>query len=133
MSMDNRTDSRSVSDLLSEALQQVGKLIQNELRLARAEMGAKAAQAGMGIGMLVGAALVTIPALVLLLMALAGWFVHLGLGPAVSDLLAGVIGLLISGGLAWLGMNRLKPENLTPNRTLDQLEQDAAAVREQTQ
>jgi hypothetical protein len=40
-----------------------------------------------------------------------------------------VLGLVISGVLAWIGMNRLKASNLTPNRTLEQLRRDAQAMK----
>ena len=124
-------DNRSVTELLSDALHQFTKLIRTEIELAKTEIAGKASQAGMGIAFIAGGALVTIAALVLLLLALAMWLAELGLPDSVAHLIAGVIGILISAGLAWTGMNRLKPANLVPERTMDQLEQDAAAVREQ--
>lgn len=127
LSMDNR----SVTELLSDALHQFTKLIRTEIELAKTEIAGKASQAAMGIAFIAGGALVTIAALVLLLLALAMWLAELGLSDSVAHLIAGVLGIVISAGLAWTGMNRLKPANLVPERTMDQLEQDAAAVREQ--
>ena len=129
--MSTTNENRSVADLLSEALHQVSSLVQSELRLAKAELGAKAAQASIGIGLIAGGGLVSLAAFTLLLMALAAWFVALGLSPPIANLAAAIIGLALSGALIWFGMSRLKPENLKPNRTLDQLGQDAAAVKEQ--
>jgi uncharacterized membrane protein YqjE len=125
------TDNRSVTELFSDALHQFTKLLRTEVRLARAEIAAKASEAAMGIAFVAGAALVMIAALVVLLIALAVWLAELGLPEPLAYLIAGVVGLLISAALGWTGTNRLKPENLTPERTMEQLQRDAAVVREQ--
>lgn len=125
------TDQRTVTELVGDAIDQFSKLIRNEVSIARAEIAAKATQAAMGAGFLAGAALLLIPALVLLLMALAAWLSELGLNDSLSNLIAGVVGLVISGVLAYMGKNRLSPENLTPQRTINELQRDVAAVKEQ--
>ena len=124
------TQERSVSELFSDALNQLTRLIRNEIQLAKTEMSAKAAQAAMGIGFVVGGALISLAALVVLLLALAVFLIELGLADSLAHLIAAVVGLVISGALVWLGMNRLKPSNLAPDRTVEQLQRDAAAVRE---
>lgn len=123
-------DTRSVSELFSDALNQFTKLVRNEVRLARAELSAKASEAAVGIGMIAGGAVMAIAALVLLLFALAVWLAELGVPEPLAHFLAAVVGLLISGGLAWLGMRRLRPEELTPSRTIEQVQRDVVAVRE---
>src|SRR5436190_5449027 len=55
------TDSRPVSELFADALNQFSKLIRSELHLARAEMSMKASQAMTAIGLLTGAAMFLIP------------------------------------------------------------------------
>jgi hypothetical protein len=124
-------ETRSIGELFSDALHQFSKLFRTELELARAEVAAKASGAAMGIGFIAGAALATIAALVLLLMALAIWLVELGVPDPVAYLVAGMVGALISAVLGWSGMNRLKPGKLAPERTIEQLQRDAAVVREQ--
>jgi uncharacterized membrane protein YqjE len=104
--------------------------MRNELQLARAEMSMKVAQAMTAMGLLAGAAIFLIPTLVLLLMSLAAWLVEIGIRPSVAHLIAGVVGLLVVAILARIGWNRLKTNSLVPKRTLDQLQQDAAAARE---
>ena len=49
------------------------------MAIARAELTAKATEAALGAGLLIGGALLLIPAMVLLLMALAAWLIELGL------------------------------------------------------
>jgi Putative Actinobacterial Holin-X, holin superfamily III len=70
-------DSRSVSELFGDALSQFSKLVRNELQLARAEISMKVNQTTTAIGLLAGAAVFLIPALVLLLMSLATWMVEM--------------------------------------------------------
>jgi uncharacterized membrane protein YqjE len=123
-------DSRSVSELFGDALSQLSKLMRNELQLARAEISMKLGQTSTAIGLLAGAAIFLIPTIVLLLMSLAGWLVEIGMTPAMAQLLAGLAGLIVVAILAGLGLNRLKTNSLVPKRTLDQLQQDAAAARE---
>ena len=124
-------DTHSVPELIYRALQQSSALIKNEVRLATAEMKAKPSLAAVGIGLVAAGSLTGIAALVLILMALAAWFVTLGLSVAIANLAAGMAGLLVSGGLVWVGLSRLTPAALTPDRTIHQLEQDAAVLREQ--
>lgn len=128
--MRSPSDQRTVSELFSDAVDQFTKLIRNEMAIARAELSAKASEAVTGLGLMLGGALLLIPALVLLLMALAAWLTELGLYSSVSHLIAGVVGLLISGLLAYLGKSRLSPEHLKPKRTIRELERDVAAVKE---
>jgi len=123
-------DLRTVPELISHALSQVSRLIRDEIQLAKAEISNNLTQAAVGVGMLAGGAVTMIAVLVLWLLAMAAWFVQLGLSPPIAYLLAGLAGAVIAGILAWLGMNRLKPENLTPRRTIEQLQRDAAVVKE---
>ena len=123
-------DSRPISELFADALSQFSNLIRNELQLARAEISIKVGQKMTATALLAAAAIFLIPTLVLLLTSLAAWLVENGMRPSVSYLTAGGAGLLLVAILGGIGMNRLKTTSLVPNRTLDQLQQDAAAVRE---
>jgi uncharacterized membrane protein YqjE len=123
-------DSRSVSELFGDALSQFSKLVRNELQLARAEISMKIGQTTTAIGLLAGAAVFLIPALVLLLMSLATWLVEIGIRSSLAHLIAGLVGLSVVALLGAIGSNRLKTNSLVPQRTLDQFQQDTAAVRE---
>jgi uncharacterized protein YacL len=123
-------DSRPVSELFADALSQLSRLIRNEIELARAEMSMKAGQAMTAIALLGAAAIFLIPTLTVLLIALAAWVVEMGMRPSAAHLIAGIIGLLIVVILAGIGLSRLKTTSLVPKRTLDQLQQDAAAAKE---
>jgi uncharacterized membrane protein YqjE len=123
-------DTRPISELFADALSQFSKLMRNEIRLARAEMSMKVSQTMTSVAFLTGAAGLLIPTLVLLLMAFAAWLVEIGTRPSIAHLIAGAIGLLLVAILGGIGLNRLKANSLLPERTMDQLQQDAAAVRE---
>jgi hypothetical protein len=123
-------DSRPVSELFADALKQLSKLMHNELQLARAEIAVKASEAISGMGLVVGAGISMIPALVLLLMALAAWIEELGTRSSIAHLMAGAVGLVIGGILAGIGISRLKANSLVPKRTLEQIQRDVTAAKE---
>ena len=123
-------DSRSVSELFGDALSQFSKLVRNELQLARAEISMKVGQTTTAIGLLAGAAIFFIPTLVLLLISLATWLVEIGIRSSIAHLIAGLVGLSVVALLGAMGSNRLKTNSLVPQRTLNQLQQDTAAIRE---
>jgi hypothetical protein len=124
------SDNRPVSELVSDAVNQFAKLVRNELELARAELAVKFGKIFTGAGLLGAAALFTIPALVLLLLALGAWLEELGLSSPLAFLVAGIVGLILVAVLAAIGIGRLKAETLIPNRTIDQLQRDVAAAKE---
>ena len=128
---DNRSpETKPVSELISDALQQFSRLVRNEVALAKAEMTDKAKQVARGGAMLGIAAFVALPALFILMMALAAFIHELGLSNSLSYLITAVVGFVIAGILGMLGMNRLKAEELVPNRTINQLHRDAATMKE---
>src|SRR3954470_829570 len=113
MSLSN--DVRSIPALFGDAIEQLGKLVHNEVQLARAEIAEKVAQAGMGGAYVAAAGVLMIPVLVVLLITLALWLNQMGLSPVTSHLLAAAIGAGVSIVLGLVGLNRLKPEKLTPS------------------
>lgn len=121
---------RSIPDLMSDAITQLAKLISNEFELARAELSAKASQAGRAVGMIGAGAVLLIPALVLLMFAIAAGLMHAGLPDWAAYLVTGGVGFLISAGLIGIGMSRLSPDTLKPAATLEQIERDRLAAKE---
>jgi len=124
-------DNRSFADLLSDALNKLTMLVRTEIQLARTEISLKISKAGMGIAMVMSSAAFAISALVLILLAIAAALDAAGLSRGLSDLIAGILGLVVSTGLAWAGLQRLRADQLAPNRTMEQLQRDAIAAKEQ--
>jgi len=121
---------RSIPDLLGDAVNQLAKLIGNEFALARAELADKAAQVARASALIGAGAVLMIPALVVLLFAIAAALMHAGISDPLAYLLTAVGAMAISGILIWIGINRLSGDALTPKVTLDQLERDKLAAKE---
>ena len=123
-------DQRSVPKLISDAIGQFSALIRSELKVVRAEMVEKATDVASGAGLLVVAAVLIIPATVLMLMAFAYWLIELELlRSSLTHLSAGVLGLALAGVLAWVGKSKLALENLKPKHTLHEIDRDADAAK----
>jgi hypothetical protein len=124
------SDIRSIPELFGDAIAQLGKLVQNEAQLARAEISQKITQAKIGAGYLVAAAIFMIPVIAMLLFTLALWLIERGFSPIEAHLIVAGAGGLISIGLILIGMSYLTPTNLTPNVTMQQLERDVKVTKE---
>ena len=123
-------DLNTIPRLFGDAVEQLGKLVQNEAQLARAEISQKITMAGIGAAYVIGAAILGVPVLVVLLIALALWLGQLGLSPPLAHIAAAACGAAISIVLAVIGMSYLKPENLKPKVTIRQVERDIATAKE---
>ena len=122
--------SRSIPELFSDAVGQLGKLVGNEFELARAELSEKASQAGRAVGLIGAGAVFLIPALVLLLMAVAAMLISGGFSAAAAYFMTGAGAALISGALIATGLSRLSGDALKPTMTLEQVERDKIAAKE---
>jgi hypothetical protein len=123
-------DLNAIPRLFGDAVEQLGKLVENEVQLARAELSQKMTQASIGAAYVTGAAILSIPVMVVVLIALALWLTQLGLSPVVAHLVAAACGAVISAILAMVGMSHLKPENLKPKVTMRQVERDLETAKE---
>jgi hypothetical protein len=120
---------RSVPELFSSVFRQMAELMRTEGMLARAEMSEKVSHVGTGLGLLVGGAVLAMPALVILLEAAVAALVESGWAPYWASLLVGGLSLLLGLLLLSLGADRLRAGNLVPDKTLQQLQYDANAAR----
>jgi hypothetical protein len=126
----NSQDRRPIPELLSDAVNQLAKLIGNEFELARAELSDKASQVGRAIAMIGAGAVILMPALVLLLFAVSAALIRAGLSEPLAYLLTGAAAALVSAALIGIGLSRLSGDALKPSMTLDQVERDKIAARE---
>ncbi|HEV7881838.1 phage holin family protein [Bradyrhizobium sp.] len=122
--------SRSIPDLVSDAFGQLAKLVGNEFDLARAELADKANQVGRAAALIGAGAIILMPALVLLLFAVAAGLMRAGLSDPVAYLITGVGAAIVSAALIVIGLNRLSGDALKPSVTLDQVQRDKVAVKE---
>jgi hypothetical protein len=129
--MPYRAHEHSVPEIVMDLLSQFPTLVRQESRLARVEISQKITQVGLGIGLVVGGAVLLIPALVVLLEAGVAALERAGFEPAVAALIAGGAALLIGIVLVLIGINRMKIENLVPDKTIHQIQQDASMAKRQ--
>jgi putative superfamily III holin-X len=127
--MASRTD-RSIPELFSDAVGQLAKLIGNEFALARAELSEKAGQAGRAAAMIGAGAVIMIPALVLLLFAVAAGLIRGGFSDPIAYLIAGGGAAIVSIALIVVGINRLSGDAMKPTATIEEVQRDKAAARE---
>lgn len=123
-------NNRSIPELVSDAFAQLAKLIGSEIELARAEISDKVSKAGAAVGLIGAGAIIMIPALVLILFAIASALIHSGVSEPMAYLCTGVGAALISGALIWTGIGRLSGGAMKPTETLQQLQRDKLAAKE---
>jgi hypothetical protein len=123
---------RSVPEIVSDLFLQTTSLMRKEVQLARTEMSENVASVGRGLGMIIGGAVLLIPALVILLQAAVSALVEqYGLASYWSSLIVGGIVLVLGLILLLIGASRLKMDNIMPSRTVHQLQRDASVANEQ--
>ena len=127
---DQRQDA-SIGELLKQLSQQTSTLVRQELELAKAEATEKGKAAGVGAGMLAGAAVVallvlgslTATAIALLDTAMATW---------LAALVVTVVWAVIAGVLAVLGRARLKGATPpVPEQTIETVKEDVEWAKTQ--
>lgn len=121
---------RSIPTLLSEIFGQLAKLISNEFDLAKAELSDKASQMGRAAAMIGVGALLMMPALVMLLFAVAAGLMHAGLSDPVAYLVTGLAAAGIAGCLVVVGLKKLSGDAMKPKIMIEQLQRDKAAAQE---
>lgn len=125
----SRSELRTISTLLGDAMSQFAKLFQNEIELAKAELGDKLQKIGGALGLILGGAVLVIPAIVMALFALSAALISAGWSPPVSYLTSALIAAVIAAALVAIGINRLDARHLAPRETISQLEKDKNTVK----
>lgn len=122
-----------IPELVEEVAGNLGDIVRNEVRLAKAEAGQGAADAMRGVTLLAAALLLLIPALVLIALGAAGWLADAAeLDAWLARLLTG--GALVAAGLAALtfGGRSLASRHLRLRRSIRNVGKDIQTVREAT-
>ena len=122
--------SQSPASLAADALRISSDLVRKEVMLAKAELRQNLSRAGTGLGMIVAAAVLGIVTLNVLTVALVAALAETDLGPIWSAVVVGVVLAILAYVLLRKGMADLKPENLMPTRTVENVQRDASAVKE---
>ena len=124
-------NTRTVPELFTSVVSQLADLMRTEGQLARAEISEKMTLAATGLGLIVGGAILLMPALVVLLEAAVAALVDNGIAPYWSALLVGGACLLLGLILLLIGVSWLRSGRLMPDKSIHQLQRDAATARSQ--
>ena len=125
----SKNELQTIATLTSAALSQFAKLFQNEVDLAKAEVGEKFSKIGGAIAYIGAGAILVIPALVMALFALAAAMIAGGWSEPVSYLIAAVVAAALAGTLFIVGLKRLDARNLAPREIVGQLEKDKDTLK----
>jgi uncharacterized membrane protein YqjE len=122
---------RSIPELFSDLVDNVTTLFRTEVRLAKAEASEKIDMIK-GAAVLVGiGAFFLLAALIAFTDVLTVWLVLLGIPVAWSGLIVVLVLAVVGFVTLQAGLGRLKAGKLSPDRTVHQLNRDAAVVKEQ--
>jgi hypothetical protein len=128
--MSHNSNERTLSQLFGDSFSELAKLIRNEVDLARAELREKVKLIGGAVGLLAAGALLLIPALVLVLYAIAAWLIMLGLIAPLAYLASGLGAGVVAAALLWTGVGRLSGDALKPSATIGEIERDKNLAKE---
>ena len=135
------TDPRSVPQLLSDLAKELTTLFKKEGQLIRAELSEKASKVGVGVGEVAAGAICLLVALNVLAAALVVAIARIGadqtdpaiqnsgIGVGWASLIVGVLLAIIGALLVRRGTSQMT--DLTPERTVNQVSQDANLVKDQ--
>lgn len=113
--------------LVARTTADLSTLVRGEVALAKAELKQSAASAGKGGGMLVAAGVLAFVAFLMLSAAAAYGLVAAGLDPALGFLVVGLVYLLVTGILGFVGVRQF--QNVKGlERTQRSLEQTKVAL-----
>jgi uncharacterized membrane protein YqjE len=122
---------RPITDIFRDLLSQLTSLVRTEGELARAEMNEKIEQTARGLALMVGGAVLLIPALVVLLAAAVAAIMSTGIEPYWAALIVGGIALVLGLILMIAGKSSIRLGNLAPRKTLHQLRRDVSVAKQQ--
>jgi Flp pilus assembly protein TadB len=122
---------RPLGDLVKQLADQTSTLVKKEIDLAKAEVKQQAQEAGKGVGMLVGGAVVallgagTLVAFLVMLLdgVLANW---------LAALIVGVVLVALAAALALAGRNRLRQATPPAQQTVETVKEDVQWAKNQT-
>lgn len=130
--MSEQAEPRSLPEIVSAVTGDIANLVRKESELVRTEVreslhavGRAGVMVSAGAALLIGAFLVLLQALVLALSKF--------MDPLWASIVVGVVVALIGFTLVKAGANKVKPENLAPDRSVRQVRKDAHLVKEQAQ
>jgi len=121
---------RSTGDLVKQVTEQVSLLMRDELKLAQLEMTGKAKQAGTGMGMIGGGALIALYGVACLIACVIIAISH-SLQAWLSALIIGVALLVVAAIVSAIGRNKMRQGSPPmPTEAVESVKTDVQAIKE---
>lgn len=121
----------STSSLVADAMAQMARLVETEIRLVRTELGEKVSEAIRAIAVIAVSAVLLLAAIILLLIGVVHLLIFFGLQPFAAYFAVGFIAVILGGLAVYFALSRLTPSGLAPKRAMNQIGKDARAIKEQ--
>ena len=128
---DLRENERTISQLVADATHDISGIVSSQIALAKAEMRSGVKVMGKGVGLLVGAAVLGVFALIYLFHTLAH-VIAIWLPLWAGYLIVTVLLLAVAAVLGLLGKKALEKAKPAPERTVAQAKLTMAAVKDAT-
>jgi hypothetical protein len=128
MSTDPRPE-RTLGQLVASATEDISALIRSEIALAKAEIAVQAKKAGVGGGLLAGAAVVLFYSVYFIFITLAEGIQAMGLPRWASFLIVTVVMLIAGAILGWLGVRKMKTVQPSPDKAIGAAQQTVDGIK----
>ncbi len=122
---------RSLGDLFADLAQDTSTLVQQEIQLAKNELGQAVAEVGKNIGMLVAGGVLLLAAALALIATLILALGALGMPSWLAALIVTVVFVGVGLALVARGKTALKNADLLPRQTIETLKEDQEWIKEQ--
>jgi hypothetical protein len=123
--MPERTDNRSLGDLLGELSRETATLVRKEVELATTEMTSKARIAGRQVGIAAAGGALTHAGLLALIAALILGLSQLGVTAWLSAAIVGVVTMLVGYLIVNNALATMRRTNVTPTKTIETMKETA--------
>ena len=124
--MADRTDDRSLGDLLADLSRETRQLVRKEVELATTEMTAKAKRAGAAIGVAAAGGALLHAGLLVLLAAIVLGLAELGVPSWLSAVIVAVIAMVVGYVFVNRGLTQLQRTSVAPTQAIESLKETAS-------
>jgi drug/metabolite transporter (DMT)-like permease len=123
--MQNRTDDRSLGELLAELSRETGVLVRKEVELATTEMSTKLKTAGTHAAVVAAGGALAHAGLLVLMAAFVIGLAELGVPAWLSALIVALAVMLVGYVLVNQGLTKIRSTSITPVQTMETLKENA--------
>jgi hypothetical protein len=121
---------QGIQSLIGDALRETSDLARKEMMLFKAELSDNVKTLLIGVGMIAGASIFAVAALILFTEALVKWLATIVGSEALSALIVGAVMAAAAVGLVLYGRSTMSAASLAPNRSIKSIQRDTQVLSE---